>query len=188
VRYLPLWGKQPLDYQVPWFSFGAIRYLEKFLQRDMTVLEWGGGGSTLWLARRVRRVICVESDHAWANRFKQALAGHDISNVEVVVRPYSPNSLRSFAESGQLECADGSGADVYIVDGEDGEDRDREESPRPACFRKAEELVRPGGAIVVDDSYRYTTIRNRNRAVQSMVFQSPGPCRYGVTSTDIFLY
>ena len=42
--------------------------------------------------------------------------------------------------------------------------------------------------IVVDDSWRYPTLRKKNRARDLKVFESVGPCRPGVTSTDIYFY
>ena len=59
---------------------------------------------------------------------------------------------------------------------------------RPICFRKAEEHVKPNGIIVVDDSWRYPSLRENNRARDVKVFQSVGPCLLGVTSTDVFFY
>ena len=59
---------------------------------------------------------------------------------------------------------------------------------RPICFQKAEARVKPGGIIVVDDSWRYPSLRERNHARQFRVFKSVGPCRPGVTSTDVFFY
>ena len=48
--------------------------------------------------------------------------------------------------------------------------------------------IKPGGIIVVDDSWRYPKLRQENRAQKHRIFQSVGPCRPGVTSTDIFFY
>jgi predicted O-methyltransferase YrrM len=59
---------------------------------------------------------------------------------------------------------------------------------RPVCFARAERQVRPGGIIVVDDSWRYPALRQANRARHFRDFQSVGPFRPGVTSTDIFFY
>jgi spermidine synthase len=73
--------------------------------------------------------------------------------------------------------------DVIVVDGSEEWTR-----IRPVCFEKAQEHIKPGGIIVVDDSWRYSEIRERHRAKSFRVFQSVGPCRPGVTSTDIYFY
>ena len=39
-------GKSPLDLEIPWFSYAAIDFLEKFVGPNMSVCEYGSGGST----------------------------------------------------------------------------------------------------------------------------------------------
>ena len=73
--------------------------------------------------------------------------------------------------------------DIIVVDGSE-----EWNLIRPICFEKAEKHVKKGGVIVVDDSWRYPELRERNQAKDFQVFQSVGPCRPGVTSTDIFFY
>src|ERR1022692_694672 len=73
--------------------------------------------------------------------------------------------------------------DVIVVDG--AEDA---VPVRPICFYHAENFINPGGIIVVDDSWRYPELRRINRAAKHRIFKSVGPCRPGVTSTDIFFY
>jgi predicted O-methyltransferase YrrM len=59
---------------------------------------------------------------------------------------------------------------------------------RPTCFRLAEERVKSGGIIILDDSWRYADPRRSNKAKRVESFVSTGPCRPGVTSTDVFFY
>ena len=73
--------------------------------------------------------------------------------------------------------------DIVVVDGSE-----EWTQVRPVCFQYAENFVRKGGIIVVDDSWRYPVLRRENKAKRYQVFQSVGPCRPGVTSTDIFFY
>ncbi|MDD2490497.1 MAG: hypothetical protein PHY26_04540, partial [Bacilli bacterium] len=81
LRYLPLRGKGPLDAELPWYSFEAIDFLAGHVDKTSVVFEWGGGGSTLFWARRVKQVICVESSDAWAGRLESVLSDQKISNV-----------------------------------------------------------------------------------------------------------
>ena len=73
--------------------------------------------------------------------------------------------------------------DVIVIDGSEEWNQ-----VRPICFRHAEQFIRPGGCIIVDDSWRYSAIRNQHNALRHQIFESVGPCRPGVTSTDIFFY
>ena len=56
------------------------------------------------------------------------------------------------------------------------------------CFERAENQIKPGGIIVIDDSWRYPGLRKKNRAKEFREFRSVGPCRPGVTSTDVYFY
>src|SRR5215470_9498452 len=58
-------GKTPLDLEVPWFSYAAIDFLDTFLKPNMTVCEYGSGGSTVFFARRVRSVFSIEDNSKW---------------------------------------------------------------------------------------------------------------------------
>ncbi len=42
--------------------------MEEFLTKDMRVLEFGAGQSTIWMAQRVAEVVTVEEDPDWARR------------------------------------------------------------------------------------------------------------------------
>lgn len=57
----------------PWIHPSAVSYLEYILRPEMTVCEFGGGGSTLWLAERVKEVYTYENNLDWyanINQFK----------------------------------------------------------------------------------------------------------------------
>lgn len=66
-------GSDPMARRLPWFSWGAIRWLERWLQPSFIVHELGGGGSTLWFAERVARVVTLESDERWLARLDGAV-------------------------------------------------------------------------------------------------------------------
>jgi hypothetical protein len=44
----------------PWFTFAAVKQLEKIVRPTHSVFEYGSGDSTIWWARRVGRVVSVE--------------------------------------------------------------------------------------------------------------------------------
>jgi hypothetical protein len=45
-----------------------------------------------------------------------------------------------------------------------------------------------GGVILVDDASLYPALRRQNWAKHSQSLSGIGPCRNGVTRTDIFFY
>ena len=183
LTHLPAWGKQPMDVGLPWFSFAAIRFLENFVSPHMTVFEWGGGGSTIFFARRAKRVVCIESNETWAARLQASAASLGLKNVDVYLHPFARDDEDAFLHSAYLNCISDFTPDVVVVDGYEDTLQ-----LRPHCFVKAQQYARQGDAIIVDDSWRYKALQFLSRAQQHFSFVSTGPCRYGVTSTDVFLY
>jgi predicted O-methyltransferase YrrM len=189
-RYVPrylahgLWTKRmPLDLGLPFFSYSAIEALEQILRPDMEVFEYGGGGSTLFFARRVRRVTTVENSAEWIERVGAKLRGENLSNVEFLHHPLLEDDLAAFLASPYLFALEGLRPDLILVDG-----RDKRKKLRQPCFYEAEKHIAPGGFIVLDNSWAYPELRTHNRARHWREFRSVGPSRIGVTTTDIYYY
>jgi hypothetical protein len=176
-------GRTPLDLELPWFSYAAIDFLEKFLKGHMTVCEFGSGGSTLFFARRVRSVLSIEDNANWFERVSGRLKHERLDNVALKLCPFDFANPVGFEESEYLRALAGGPFNIIVVDGSE-----QWIPVRPICFQRAEGQVASGGLIVVDDSWRYPELRRENRAKEWRVFKSVGPCRPGVTSTDVFFY
>jgi hypothetical protein len=104
-------------------------------------------------------------------------------NVDLRHVPVAFTTDEAFASSDYLNAVRESTFDVIIVDGSEWT-----LNARPICFRAAEQQIAPGGIIVVDDSWRYRELRQAYRAKRVEIFESVGPARYGVTSTDVYFY
>lgn len=178
-----LHGKTPLDLEIPWFSYAAIDFLNEFLKPDMTVCEYGSGGSTIFFARRVKSVFSIEDNPQWYEMVTRRLKEKGLRNATVTLCPFDFRNPEGFDHSSYLHAMPDDRFDVIVIDGSE-----EWRQVRPICFEKAEARVKRGGIIVVDDSWRYPKLREQNRAASHEVFQSVGPCRPGVTSTDIFFY
>lgn len=50
---------------LPWITSGAREWLESHVCAQDVVLEYGGGGSTVWWARLASKVVTVEASHEW---------------------------------------------------------------------------------------------------------------------------
>jgi predicted O-methyltransferase YrrM len=175
--------KTPLDLEIPWFSYAAIDFLDAHVRTHMTAFEYGSGGSTLFLAKRVKSVFTVEDNVTWFDLVKQRLHERAFSNVTMELHPFDARNPAGFEQSSYLRAIPDEKFDVIIIDGS-------EEwiQVRPTCFRYVEDKVAPGGIIVLDDSWRYPALRRANKAKRVEVFESVGPCRPGATSTDVFFY
>lgn len=58
---------------LPWFTYGAIEFLERVARHTDRVFEYGAGYSTLWWQDRVRSVTSVEHDGEWIERIRPQL-------------------------------------------------------------------------------------------------------------------
>jgi predicted O-methyltransferase YrrM len=175
--------KTPVDLQLPWFSYAAIDFLESYLRKEMSVFEFGSGGSTLFFARHCKWVTSVEDNSGWYQLVAEKLAHRGVRNVDLRHVSVAFTTEQDFSNSHYLKAVHVSTFDVIVVDGTEWT-----ANVRPICFRSAEKQVAPGGIVVVDDSWRYRELRQSNRAKRLEVFESVGPARFGVTSTDVYFY
>lgn len=175
--------KTPFDFEIPWFSYAAIDFLEDYLDSHMTACEYGSGGSTLFFARRVQSIFSIEDNSEWFARVRAELAAKSLHNATLCLHPFNFKETANFGDSAYLNAIPEKQFDVIIVDGSEEWDH-----VRPICFAKAETRIKAGGIIIVDDSWRYLELRRKNRARKVNVFKSLGPGRPGVTSTDVYFY
>ena len=175
--------RTPLDLELPWFSYAAIDFLEDYLRSEMRVFEFGSGGSTLFFGARCAAVAGVEDDANWRQLVLSKAEERGLGNIVLRHAPFDFAQRSGFETSEYLNAVRESRADVIVVDG-----NDPSFEFRPICFRAAEAEIAAGGIIIVDDSWRYTELRSDNRARRVEVFESVGPARFGVTSTDVYFY
>lgn len=133
----------------------------KHLRPGSRVLEWGSGGSTLWLADRLPEgasLTSVEHDAAWHQRVRWYLntgGGRDRSNVRLLtIPPTGPVGTNATIEEEREESLtdyiravpDDERFDVIIVDG----------YARNACLRRAVRLLAPGpeSTVFLHDAHR----------------------------------
>ena len=139
----------------PWLVAGAVELLERRLHASDLVVEFGSGRSTLWFARRVRRVVSVEHDPVWHDRVREQLAAEGVRNVDYHLVCCERNG--SGNGDGYVAAATRSldGAlDLVLVDG----------IRRDACALWALGQVRRGGLIVIDNANRYLPHATRSPA------------------------
>ena len=111
----------------PWLHPEAVTYFESILQPDFWVLEHGAGGSTLWLAERVKSVVTIEHDPGWQKKI------HELAPDNVTMTSNIP-------QNGTVIY------DLVFIDGKRDE--------RPDMLQRAEDLLRPGGWLVLDNAGR----------------------------------
>jgi predicted O-methyltransferase YrrM len=110
---------------LPWLTRPAVAEIQAWELGDSTVLEWGAGFSTLWWARRAKRVITIETDAAWIGQLKRLAVAAGLANIEFVSR-----SRRS---ADYARVPETTVPDVVVIDG----------LRRLECLKAALNLPRP---------------------------------------------
>ena len=182
-RYGAFTRKTPLELEMPWWSFGAVKYLDARLKPDSEVFEFGSGGSTIFIGARVRSLTCVEDDPEWVELVSRAGEKRRLRSISILHKPLDFRKPETFAKCDYLLSVSGKTYDVIVVDG-----REWSEQSRYLCFWLAENHIKTGGVIVLDDSSRYPQAKIRNRALRWKEFKGVGCCRVGVTTTCVFEY
>lgn len=184
VKHNILTKKMPIEWNLPWWSYKAIQYVDTIVD-GKRIFEYGTGGSTVRFASKAKEIIAVEDDDKWMNLVNAKLQEQSLSNARIVHSFFDFKNSVDFERSDYIKMIDkvGGDFDIVIIDGQDGTFQERIK-----CFRHVEPKMRPGSYIIVDDFWRYEILRKENRAKSVEVFESVGPCRYGVTSTAVFSY
>ena len=150
-----------IEMDLAWWTYEAQDEIDSFLAGfpgGARVLEFGSGGSTVWLARRAGSVDSVEHDAGWAERVRDMLgSAPGLRCAPVVHSPAVPRSQRPLVPSGapsgrgldfeqyvSLPLTLGGRFDLILVDG-----RAREES-----LLRSLALLGEGGMALLDDSQR----------------------------------
>lgn len=131
-------SRQAVDGQgnpIPWVTYSFIDFIQNRLHSQLAVFEYGSGNSTLFYAKKVKRVVSVEHDESWYRK----LANEKIENAELIFCRLDMGGLYSKKAASLNEKFD-----VIIVDGRD----------RVNCCIHAINALTEQGVIVLDDSER----------------------------------
>ena len=134
VRHLRRWWVErhasPVDLGVPWWPYSVVAWLAGELTPGARVVEFGAGGSTVWLAKLGAHVKAAEFHDEWARRVREAAPS------AIVIACPADSYPRLMHEEADATL------DLVTVDGGD----------RVECVRCALPKVRPGGLLLLDDS------------------------------------
>jgi hypothetical protein len=149
--------KRTIDLKLPWIAHRAMLRLKEILRNDMSVVEFGSGGSTLFLQHHVAKLTSIEHDKEWADLVSIKIANDQ--NKKICYIPpdkecleeefkseygmhYSGKCFKAYCLKA-LEFPDES-LDLVIIDGR----------ARSACLRYSHTKVKPGGYLLFDNSDR----------------------------------
>lgn len=120
---------------LPWYTYPAISFLEKKIEPQMKIFEYGTGNSTLWWGKRVASVISIEHDLEWYESMKKRVP----SNIE-----YKYSELVDDGAYCRIISKYEKKFDIVVIDGRD----------RVNCAKNTLKALRDNGIIIWDNSDR----------------------------------
>ncbi len=124
---------------LPWFTYPAIDFIRTRDTSDASVLEFGGGQSTIYWGRNARKVTCFEGSEEWAQHIRKGMS----NNCEVFVVTNSSDEQVSEIRSELKKI--GEKFDIVVIDG----------LSRSKIIDLAVEYVSPDGMIICDNAEGY---------------------------------
>lgn len=133
-----------------WFVHGALDYIKSLDLTGNIIFQFGSGMGDAWLAKRCKKLYCVERNPEWFERSAAIVAQNGIDNVEYLLRP----------------CNEGSGMDDYYTAIPEGVEPDviiNDDAYRTeVCQLAVDYFKKKGGGILICDNW-----------IQSFVWMSP---------------
>ncbi len=130
---------------IPWYTYPAIEYLSQFDYQNKKVFEFGVGNSSLFWANRAMKVVSVEDNLKWFEKWQNELKHPHLS---VIWRDEGEIYENAILETDEMQ-------DVIIIDGK----------RRFQCAETALKRLNKGGIIILDDSDRINTSLEYKKAV-----------------------
>ena len=148
----------------PWTSPASVAIFDQLLKSTMTGLEYGSGGSTVFFAEKLGKLVSIEHHEGWHTKVKNMLEEKNISNVDyLLIKPdFTKNSNTPFHETYGLSDKDlrikhryseyfdhvlnyeDQYFDFILIDGR----------ARVECLLNAIPKLKSGGLMVLDNSER----------------------------------
>lgn len=132
---------------IPWMSTEEINLIESFLKPNMTMLEWGSGGSTIKFSQKVSKYYSIEHVKDWYTKVNKELVNLKLDNKvnNFLIEPDYPRTLptkyREFKT--YIEYVDQLNImfDVVLIDGR----------ARAQCAKKVLKYLKDDAVVFIHD-------------------------------------
>lgn len=133
---------------IPWYTYPAIEYISQFDYTDKSIFEFGCGYSSLFWAKRAKKVISIEDNLKWFEKWQKEF---DEPNLDIRWRDEGEIYENAIFEENQKY-------DVIVIDGK----------RRFQCAQVAIQKLADGGMIILDDSDRVNTSEEYKKAITEL--------------------
>lgn len=172
--FLSFKSKQSVDNNgnpIPWLTYPFVKFIDKRLNKDMIVFEYGSGNSTIWFAERVKEIISVEHDLAWFENVKMRMP----ENAYVVY-----HQLEYHGKYAEEIGNHNKKFDLIIIDGRD----------RNYCAELAIKHLSDNGVVVFDNADLHIYLQGVSELISAgfkqIDFWGMSPVTPHATCTSVF--
>lgn len=141
----------------PWWSMNSITPIEKLLKPEFIGFEFGAGRSSIWLARRVAKLVSLETAPEWHEKILAQAAKLGITHKLDIILQLMGTHMTTTPEQRhayltQIDQFPHHHFDFILVDA----------WFRPETFERAFAFVKPGGYVILDNADREDMIAPTN--------------------------
>ena len=133
---------------IPWYTYPAIEYISQFDYTDKSIFEFGCGYSSIFWAKRAKKVTSIEDNLNWFEKWQKEF---DEPNLDIRWRDEGEIYENAIFEEDQKY-------DVIVIDGK----------RRFQCAQVAIQKLADGGMIILDDSDRVNTSDEYKKAITEL--------------------
>lgn len=141
----------------PWFTHGALDELAKMDLSDKVILQYGAGQGDAWLAKRCKKLHCIERRLEWAAFSRSKCSEAGIDNVEYHLRPCNDSDGKA---DFYTQFPEGVTPDIIIND-----DAYRTE----VCFKAIEYFKANGGGVLICDNWWQDRVWKSPAAIEALL-------------------
>ena len=133
--------------ETPWLTENAINYILDYInnqKKQINMLEFGSGGSTIFFSKFNINLISIEHDEIWAYNVQNKI---NKKNCKLVLKKSNVIENTDYLETPYFNAVDDleiKNFDIILIDGRN----------RVDCFKKSEPLLKKGGLLILDNSER----------------------------------
>jgi len=131
----------------PWINYVTIQFMHHLVCKNMHIVEFGAGGSSIFFLKRGTKLTSIEHDKKWIENVRKKVPKKLQNNWSYhLIKPSNEITQIPTPESylAPLDKLSDSSIDLFLIDG-----RHRVES-----IKKAINKIKPGGYLILDNSDR----------------------------------
>ena len=128
----------------PWLTPKANDILETLIKKDYIGFEFGRGKSTIWFAKRCRKIYSVETSKFWKNKVLEIAKNQNLKNISIDAIEGPSNDFKKNYLN-KINSFKDESLDFVLVDGK----------LRDLSTLYAISKIKSGGILIIDNFQRY---------------------------------